>query len=57
MGQQTITSTRRQRPLKPVEPQPEPQELREWARDQGFDVADRGRLPETIQAAWGEAQT
>jgi hypothetical protein len=30
-------------------------ELREWARQNGFAVADRGRLPAQIHAAWTEA--
>ncbi|MDT0472796.1 Lsr2 family protein [Streptomyces sp. DSM 41014] len=30
--------------------------IREWARENGFDVNDRGRVPASVRAAFEEAQ-
>ena len=41
--------------LRPVpEPQtgPSPAEIRDWARQNGIDVPDRGRIPASIRQAW-----
>jgi hypothetical protein len=34
---------------------PMPAELRAWARAEGFEVADRGRIPGAVRAAWRRA--
>jgi hypothetical protein len=31
--------------------------IREWARQNGFDLADRGRIPANVLSAYEEAQT
>lgn len=30
--------------------------IREWARKQGFDVSDRGRIPQSVEEAFKAAQ-
>jgi hypothetical protein len=47
---------RRRRPLTPLVRQPDPKELREWAFAEGFDIAETGRLPDDVQAAWAESE-
>jgi hypothetical protein len=32
------------------------QSIREWARKQGFDVSDRGRIPQSVEEAFKKAQ-
>ena len=39
----------------PSEPSPSTAEVRVWARAQGLEVPDRGRLPAAIHRAWAEA--
>jgi hypothetical protein len=43
-------------PAGPVEPAPSPSELRAWARANGLDVSDRGRLKPEILQAWQDAR-
>jgi hypothetical protein len=42
----------RQRPLKPRVRVPDTPELRAWAQLRGFDVGDRGRLPDAVEVAY-----
>jgi ERCC4 domain-containing protein/Lsr2 protein len=37
--------------------QPKPAAIRSWARQAGWDVPDRGRIPPEIRAAWDEAHS
>ncbi len=34
---------------------PSASEIREWAREQGYDVSDRGRVPADVKAAYEAA--
>lgn len=34
---------------------PSPSAVREWARGQGYDVSDRGRVPSDVRAAYDAA--
>lgn len=43
-------------PAGPVAPRPSPSELRRWARANGFDVSDRGRIGREIRDAWDSAR-
>lgn len=43
-------------PIGPPAPRPTSTELRAWARANGYDVSDRGRVSQTIHEAWIEAQ-
>jgi hypothetical protein len=44
-------------PGRPVPPRaPSPQAIREWARSQGIEVSDRGRVPAGVVRAYAEAQ-
>jgi hypothetical protein len=43
-------------PQGPRLPPPDSRELREWARANGFAVADRGRIPVEVREAWQRAQ-
>ena len=40
------------RPIVEVKPGPSPAEIRDWARRNGIDVPDRGRIPVSIRQAW-----
>ena len=35
---------------------PSTRELRDWARDNGFEVADRGQIPSAVREAFASAQ-
>ena len=35
---------------------PSARELREWARSNGFEVPDRGRIPTEVREAWAQAK-
>ena len=35
---------------------PSTRELRDWARDNGFEVADRGQIPNAVREAFASAQ-
>lgn len=35
---------------------PSTRELRDWARDNGFEVADRGQIPNSVKEAFASAQ-
>ncbi len=40
------------RPITEVKTGPSPAEIRDWARRNGIDVPDRGRIPASIRQAW-----
>jgi ERCC4 domain/Lsr2 len=40
------------RPIIEVKTDPSPAEIRDWARRNGIDVPDRGRIPASIRQAW-----
>jgi hypothetical protein len=50
------TGLRDSSPAGPGEPMPAPRELRDWARANGLEVSDRGRLKPEILQAWRDAR-
>lgn len=45
-------------PKKPLVPETTPEErerIREWGRENGFEFAERGRIPKKLQRAYDEA--
>ncbi len=40
------------RPVPPVQSVPSPAEIRDWARRNGIDIPDRGRIPASVRQAW-----
>jgi hypothetical protein len=53
LGAATVTSLARAEPLEPREPTPA--ELRTWAREHGYSVSDRGRVPAEVRRAFTAA--
>ncbi|MBO0878954.1 MAG: Lsr2 family protein [Mycobacterium sp.] len=52
---QRITSADSEIRTAPAAPEPSTAELRQWARANGFEVSDRGRIPTQIWVAWRES--
>lgn len=50
-----VTNRRRSSRSKAKQSGPSAQELREWAKSQGMDVPDRGRIPQSVRDAWESA--
>ncbi len=46
---------RKQLSLASKQPEPTTAEVREWARTRGYDVGERGRLPQDVLTAWNRA--
>lgn len=40
---------------KPAATGPKPAEVRAWARENGYEVAERGRIPSTVHQAFSVA--
>lgn len=52
------TTRRRRRPrVRTAEDREHSAEVREWAKEQGYPVADRGRLPAPVKLAYDQAHT
>jgi hypothetical protein len=46
----------RPRPLTPRVSVPKPSELRKWAIEHGFEVGEKGRIPEAVEVAYCQEQ-
>ena len=51
------TGTAKAAPSRPAANREQTKAVREWARQNGFDLADRGRIPANVIEAYEEAQT
>lgn len=50
------TGTTKSAPSRPAASREQTKAIREWARQNGFDLADRGRIPANVIEAYEEAQ-
>lgn len=55
VGAARRTGGRRGKSRKSAGGGPNPAEIRQWARDNGYDVPVRGRIPESIRDAYSKA--
>jgi nucleoid-associated protein Lsr2 len=51
------TGTTKAAPSRPAASREQTKAIREWARQNGFELADRGRIPANVIEAYEEAQT
>jgi hypothetical protein len=51
----TAAAARPRRAVVSSPAEPSSSEVRSWARDNGFEISERGRIPSTVRAAFDEA--
>jgi hypothetical protein len=47
--------SRSRRPHRQVQAGPSPRDVRAWAKDHGYDVPERGRVPRDVREAYDQA--